>query len=93
MNTERTSLFLMANLASEGSRVLSSRSAGDRLFEQESLERADRIISDVEKLPEMSKRKEEVALISEAIREPSIAPEHIRSYFDPFLSRLFASQG
>ena len=92
MKTERTSLFLMANLASEVSRILSSRENRDETFEFDSLKRADRIISDIKKLPDMSNRKHEIETIAQAIREPRIEPEDMRSYFDPFVSRFVATQ-
>ena len=91
MNTTRTSLFLMANLGSEVSRVLSSRERGDEPFARESLERAEHILNDIKKLPDMRERTREMELLSCAIREPRVFPEHLRSYFEPFALRLVAS--
>lgn len=82
----------MANLASEVSRVLDSRNAGDKKFEVESLERANRIIDDVGRLPDMQSRKREIETLSRAIREPDISAEYLRSYFDSFVNRLLAWQ-
>ena len=81
----------MANLGSEVSRILSSREAGDVAFEQGSMGRAERILADIKRLPDMRTRIPELNTLSQAIKEPEISPEHLRSYFEPFISRLVAS--
>ena len=92
MKTERTSLFLMANLGSEVSRMFSSRESGDVSFAHESLKRADRILAGIKQLSDMQTRKREIDLLAEALREPAVSREELQSYFDPFVARLFASR-
>ncbi|MBI4225360.1 MAG: hypothetical protein HY617_03440 [Candidatus Sungbacteria bacterium] len=97
MNTERTPLFLMANLGAEVSRILSFKERHEDVLAQEALARAQKILTEIKALPDMKTRLQEInvlAKVIESIMEPkpalSISPEHIKSYFIPFSLRLMA---
>ena len=95
MNTARTSLFLMANLGSEVSRIISAQQKNDHALLIAARERAQNMVSEIKRLPDMKARISEVNALSEAIVHlgETIQPEHLRSYFIPFIERLFASTG
>lgn len=81
----------MANLASEFERVVASKNNEDASFAVASLARADRILAEIKKMPDMVAREQEVDLLSYAIHKGD-EPDQLRSYFEPLVSRLFASQ-
>ncbi len=99
IQNQRTSLFLMANLGAEVSRLLSFKEKGDYIRTKETLDRANHILAEVRKLPDMKKRLEEIDLLSAVIAdilktEPifHVSSRHIQSYFSPFALRLLAKK-
>ena len=97
MNTKRTSLFLMANLGAEVSRIISLKEKNELGLAKEALARANKIISQIKELPDMQTRLGEIDTLSEVIENiikpnPSldIPKKHIMSYFIPFSLRLMA---
>ena len=96
-DTKRTSLFLMANLGAEVSRVISAREKGDTALMQGALERAEKMLSEIKTLPDIQSRIAEIEMLSEAINSLAypasglhIAPRDIKSYFTPFALRLMS---
>lgn len=92
---ERTSLFLMANLGAEVSRVISAKERGDNALMQGALERADLMLDEIKKSPDMQPRVSEIEMLSQAIHslvhpvsELNIASRNIKSYFMPFAMRM-----
>ena len=97
MNTQRTSLFLMANLGSEVSRIISLTEKHEDVLAKEALSRANKIITEIKALPDMKTRLHEIDALSKVIEnivesKPAlhIPAKHIKSYFLPFASRLLA---
>ena len=97
MNTKRTSLFLMANLGAEVSRMISLKEKGEDIHATEALARANKIISQIKELPDMKTRLGEINTLCQVIEniiksKPvlNIPKKHIVSYFAPFSSRLMA---
>jgi len=97
MNTERTSLFLMANLGAEVSRIISLQEQHEVVLAKEALSRAHKIIIEIKTLPDMKTRLQEMNALSDVIDnilEPQptlhISTQHIKSYFVPFVVRLMA---
>lgn len=92
MNTARTPLFLMANLGAEVSRLLSSKEKGDTTLIKHSLERAERILVEIQTLPEMRSRAIELAALHEAIATDGLAsPQALKAYFEPFALRAVSA--
>jgi len=99
MNTERTSLFLMANLGAEASRIISARERNDIDTSHAALERAEKILEQIKNLPEMKPRIKEIDALGEALRshiensgKKRISGAHLKSYFTPFATRMLANQ-
>ena len=97
MNTKRTSLFLMANLGAEVSRIISLKEKNEPVLAVEALARANKIISQIKELPDMKARLDEINTLSKVINnitesKPalSVPEKHIKSYFLPFSLRLMA---
>ncbi|MDO8518357.1 MAG: hypothetical protein Q7S26_03650 [bacterium] len=95
MNNARTPLFLMANLGSEVSRVLSCRDKGQKVETQQAYERAQRIVAQIKEFPEMKSRLMEIEILSQVLGELqkehstlAISSQHLREYFQPFAQRL-----
>ncbi len=95
MNTQRTSAFLMANLGSEVSRILSAKDRGNEAQISASLERALKILTEILTLPDMKKRSDEIKALSDLIQDmTSLTPilhvsrKNISSYFIPFATRI-----
>jgi len=97
MNPERTSLFLMANLGAEASRIISAQENGDMGASREAFERAEKILKQIGNLPEMKQRLKELGALTLALHaysenNPSRVPAiHLKSYFAPFAERLLAN--
>ncbi|MEK7157263.1 MAG: hypothetical protein AAB709_01785 [Patescibacteria group bacterium] len=94
---ERTSLFLMANLGAEVSRVISAKERGDTVLMQGALERAGLMLDEIKKSPDMQPRMSEIEMLSQAIQsivnpvsELRIASQNIKSYFTPFALRMMS---
>ena len=97
MNTQRTSLFLMANLGAEVSRIILLVEKHEDALAKEALSRAHKIIAEIKALPDMKRRLQEIDVLTKVIEnilEPTpalhIPAEHIKSYFLPFSLRLMA---
>ena len=95
MNTERSALFLMANLGSEVARFLSALEGGDRILAEGALGRAKEILSKLSALDEMKPRQPELAILEDVItdfasqpRRYAVRSEEIRNYFAPFALRM-----
>lgn len=100
MKTERTALFLMANLGSEVARLLSALERGDVEMADGAHSRAKKILRDLAALEEMKRRARELALLGEVIDDVSaerrrfaVRGEDIKSYFMPFALRAIAQKG
>ena len=98
MNQERSSLFLIANLGAEVSRIISFKEKNDASHVEESMARALHMIETIRKLPDMKSRLEEISLLRQAIVDVTravptlrISPKHLMSYFQPFALRLLQS--
>lgn len=96
-STERTSLFLMANLGAEVSRVISAKERGDDALMQGALQRSESMLQEIEKMPDMQERSAELQMLSQAIQsivnpasELHIASRNIKSYFTPFALRMMS---
>ena len=92
--TERTTLFLMANLGAEVSRLIAACQRSDPELTRAALERADTIIQQIERREDIQPRIEEIRLLSQAIHSfakpdenMSISPQSLKSYFIPFAIR------
>lgn len=92
---ERSSLFLMANLGSEVSRLLSFEEKGDVVEVEKSYQRSKRILEQIEDCPQMKSRHMEVAILGEVIedlvtskKKYSVYSEDLQNYFIPFATRL-----
>ena len=90
MTQKRTAAFLMANLGSEVSRLLSSKERGDFVLARSSHKRAKKIILDVSRDPEMQARMGEISLLEDVIddvlrKKPKyeVNGEHLKGYFLP----------
>jgi hypothetical protein len=95
MNTQRTSLFLMANLGAEVSRIILLTEKHEDALAKEALLRANEIITEIKALPDMKTRLQEIDALSRVIEnivESTLAfqipVQHIKSYFLPFSLRL-----
>lgn len=95
MNNARTPLFLMANLGSEVSRILSCNAKGQQVEAHRSYERARNIMAQIKEFPEMKSRLMEMDILSNVLQElpkgdPSLTihKQNLRAYFQPFAQRL-----
>ena len=96
MNTERTSLFLMANLGSEVSQIFSAKEKNNTNLLASAMTRAKGIILELKNLPD-TKNNEEIDILADVINDLGetnpkyqISPEHLKSYFYPFAIRLMS---
>ncbi|MEK7555810.1 MAG: hypothetical protein AAB523_00810 [Patescibacteria group bacterium] len=99
MNNKRTSLFLMANLGAEVSRIISAQEQKDADTASTALARAENILDEITRLPDMQPRAQELKTLSEVLRSlaapissHAISPAHLKSYFTPFAMRLMAGR-
>lgn len=95
MNADRNSLFLMANLGSEVSRLLSFKEKGDLEEAKKSCLRSEQILNQISDCPDMKSRQPEIIILKDIIEDLvvpknrySIIPEDLRNYFTPFAARL-----
>lgn len=91
MNNQRTPAFLLANLGSEISRLISAHELGDTAEKQRSLERAKKIFTTLETssiseagLAELQILRKVVEDIHKRRPEFAVSPETLRDYFMPF---------
>lgn len=95
MNTDRTTLFYMANLGSEFSRIFSEYKKKDFEKMRGSILRAENIIKKIEEFPEMKGRTGELDILKSIIRDLNqkklkINEEHLINYFTPFAARFMS---
>lgn len=95
MNNQRTSLFLMANLGAEVSRMISAKEKLDISMMKGAVERARGIVKKINVLPDMIKRIPELNILSDVLNDfvvekptLSISTNALKSYFTPFITRL-----
>jgi len=96
MNTTRTSLFYMANLGSEVSRVLLEYQKKEYEKMNNSIIRARDIIAKIEEFPEMKGRTLEFEILKSIINDLNqkkfeLNKDQLLDYFSPFATRLMAS--
>lgn len=102
MNTTRTSLFLMANLGAEVSRIIAAQErtsdVGSASEAHVALTRAKNILGEIRSLPDMQPRMQELDALDRAIHTlvsndfRSVSLAHLKSYFVPFALRLMATR-
>jgi len=93
MNTDRTSLFYMANLGSEVSRALLEYQKKDFENMRNSIFRAKSIIKKIEEFPEMQGRTGELEILESIIddlnlKKLEVDKDQLMNYFTPFAMRL-----
>lgn len=98
MNTKPTPMFLMANLGSEVTRLLSALEKGDKELSESARSRSEKIISEIELSLKTESSKKEVRFLADIIndfcqpkRQYSVTPVSFRQYFLPFAMRVFNS--
>ncbi|OHA24842.1 MAG: hypothetical protein A3D52_02605 [Candidatus Taylorbacteria bacterium RIFCSPHIGHO2_02_FULL_44_36] len=96
MNTKHSSAFLMANLGSEVTRLLSALEKGDKELSESARIRSEKIIGEIELSLETEPSKKEVRLLSDVIndfcrpkRRYSVSYIALKQYFLPFALRVF----
>ena len=94
MKTERTPLFLIANLGSEVTKIFSAKEKGDLIMLDLAISKARFIISNLKKSPE-TRSNGEIDLLADVIEDLTqkkskyqISPKNLKSYFLPFTMRL-----
>lgn len=99
MNMQRTSLFLMANLGAEVSRILSLKEKHEYTLANDALNRARKIIQEIKAQSDMRSRIKELDVLSVVIENilnsestVKVSPKNIKSYFVPFSLRLMANK-
>lgn len=95
MNTERTTLFYMANLGSEVSRALLEYQKSDFVNMHNSIYRAKNIIAKIKEFPEMKGRTSELEILESIIedldqKKLEINKDQLMDYFSPFATRLMS---
>jgi len=93
MNTNRTSLFYMANLGSEVSRVLSEYEKKDFKNMRSSIFRAKDLIKKIEEFSDMKGRTGELEILKSIIdglnvKKLEVDKDQLINYFTPFAMRL-----
>lgn len=94
MNTERTSLFYMANLGSEVERIFSLKKKGMDKEAGEAYVRALDIIEKLTKHPELLNRTGEIKLLKDYLEESlknksaAMNQREWQNYFLPYATRL-----
>ena len=98
MNTERTSIFLIANLGAEVSRIFSAKEKGNHSLFKSAMDRARKIILELKSLPD-TKNNEEINILEDVIedigkgcRKYQISPEQLGSFFYPFAKIVMQTQ-
>ena len=94
---ERNSLFLMANLGSEVSKIISAKNRNDAILLDTYLTQAKKILKEIMAMPDMKSREAEIKILSDVIEDISsenpsmnISAVNIKSYFTPFVMRLMS---
>ena len=98
MIQERSLLFLMANLGSEVSRLLSWKAKGNSLQIEKCKARSEKIINDIRQLHDIKERLGEVDILSMVISDIAsisptlrVTPKELNDYFSPFALRMMKS--
>lgn len=101
MTNERTSLFLMANLGAETTRLLSAREQDDHDSARTSLARAEHILDELSALHDMKSREKELEILRDSLKKLAdtqnnslitVTPLYLKSYFTPFALRFMATR-
>ncbi|MEK7193037.1 MAG: hypothetical protein AAB682_02770 [Patescibacteria group bacterium] len=94
MNSERTPVFLMANLGTEVFRILTAEKQGDQEAVLAANSRAQNILDALKENLEMYSREGELTLLSTALsdyisdnKKLAIKGTSLRAYFLPFMIR------
>lgn len=94
---EKNSLFLIANLGSEVSRIFSAKKKGNSDLFESAMNRAKKIIYELKSLPDV-KNNAEIDMLADVIydikkipRKYDIPSEQLQSYFIPFSTRFMNS--
>lgn len=92
MNVKRDSLFYMANLGSEFSRVLKNHREGNRSGLESAINRARGILEILKTMPDMHSRLGELRILESILERAGagnleIPLAHLESYFVPFALR------
>lgn len=97
MNTQRSSVFLMANLGAEVSRIISAKDHNNEVQIRDCFERALKILKQIITLPDMRTRLVEMNTLSELIQDMTtpnpifhVSRKNISSYFTPFAIRAMS---
>ena len=92
--TERTSLFLMANLGPEVSRIFSAKEKNNQSLLAAAITRAKLILNELKSLPD-TKDNAEIDILSDIINDFAdgekryqIPREQLQSYFYPFTMKI-----
>lgn len=92
--TQRTSIFLMANLGSEVSKIISAKEKNDIIMLDLASTKAKSILTELAQKPE-TKNNQEISILKDIVFDLmnkvsvySISPKHLKSYFLPFTMRL-----
>ena len=95
--TEQSSLFLFANLGPEVSRLFSLMKKNEYEHAFAARERAEHIIGELRRRPDMKVRLPELDILSSVLsdvvekeRQFVVSAEDMESYFQPFMQRLMA---
>ncbi|GEM_PF-800018 len=99
MNTQRTSAFLMANLGSEVTRLISARERNNQAQIGACYKRSLTILKEIFSMPDMHTRVAEINILSDLIHDLAnanpmlhVSRKNIVSYFTPFSIRVVNSQ-
>jgi cytolysin (calcineurin-like family phosphatase) len=99
MNNQRTSLFLMANLGVEMSRLVKAKENKDSKLLSETILRVKNMLQKIKELPDMITRVKEVEILSYVADDIGksrstlkISSSNIDTYFKPFMLRLLAAK-
>ena len=92
--TQRTSLFLMANLGSEVSKIISAKEKNDGEMLDLARAKATLILSELKQLPD-TKNNTEIDILAKVIADLTkkvsafhISSKNLKAYFLPFTLRL-----
>ena len=98
MKTERTSVFLIANLGSEVSRIFSAKEKSNINLFKNAMDGARKILSELKTLPD-TKNNEEINILEDVIEDIGrdhckyqISLEQLGSFFYPFAKIVMQTQ-
>ncbi len=98
MKTERTAVFLMANLGSEMVQCLDARARGQREQAHQSAERARNIINQLEARSDLGGGKQEIEILRKILEDAfstkpdyQVGEQELNNYFLPFAQRVLTN--